>query len=292
VKLHLVSHRQIDKEKYDACIEQAHNGTLYAASWFLDIAAPEWQLLATSDYSFVMPLPVKRKWGIIPYLLPPLFCQQLGLFSPEKITQTLLNDFLKKIPAVYCFLPLNAGNLLEQRKDFLQRVNYRLDISQNYEEIRKDYHSNTRSDLKKTDRNRLVIDPALRLENFFETMAKHSPYYTGLLFETGKKLATKAQTRNQELIRCVRKEETGEIVACIFFFRWKNRFYYLLPVSSPEGKKLSAMRFLLDRFIAEFAGKNYLLDFEGSIIPSVAQFYRNFGAIAETYPVYRAIFHR
>jgi len=287
VKIHLISHRQIDKQKYDACIEQAHNGTLYAASWFLDIVAPEWELLTTSDYSFVMPLPLKRKFGI-PYLLPPLFCQQLGLFSPEEITQNLLNDFLKKISTVYCLFPLNAGNLFD-RNDFYPRLNYRLDISRNYEEIKNGYHSNTRSDLKKTVKNRLVVDRTLTPEFFFEIMARHSPYYVGALFETGKKLATEAHLRNQKLIRCVRKEETGEIAACIFFFRWKNRFYYLLPVSSPEGKKLSAMRFLLDRFIAEFSGKNYLLDFEGSTIPSVAQFYHNFGAVAEIYPLYRAI---
>jgi hypothetical protein len=287
MQLNRIPHRQIDKKKYDACITQARNGTLYASSWYLDIAAPEWQLLATPDYSFVMPLPLKRKYGL-PYILPPLFCQQLGLFSPEKITQNLLNDFLKKIPTVYCLLQLNAGNLFE-RKDFQLRLNYLLDISPNYKEIKNRYHGNTSRNLKKTAKNRLEIDQTPSLENLLEILAKHSNHYTGQAFETVEKLVKEADIRNQLRIRCVRKEETGEILAGVFFFGWKNRFYYLLPVSSPEGKKLHAMRFLIDRFIAELAGNNYIIDFEGSTNPSVAQFYQNFGAVAEIYPVYRSV---
>jgi hypothetical protein len=84
----------------------------------------------------------------------------------------------------------------------------------------------------------------------------------------------------------VRDEKTSEILAGAFFVLWKNRFYYLLPVSTPQGKKVRAMRFLIDRFIAEFAGQNYVIDFEGSSVPSVAQFYQSFGALPEFYPSY------
>ena len=287
MQLDRIPHRQIDKRKYDACIVHARNGTLYASSWYLDITAPEWQLLATPDYSFVMPLPLKRKYGL-PYILHPLLSQQLGLFSPEKITPNILNEFLKKIPTVYCILQLNAGNLFE-RNDFQVRMNYLLDLSPNYREIKNRYHGNTNSNLKKTAKNHLAVDQTLNFESLLEIFAEHSLHYTGAVLETAKRLVREADIRNQLRIRCVRKEETGEILAGIFFFQWKNRFYYLFPVSSPEGKKLHAMRFLIDRFIAEWAGSNYMIDFEGSSVPSVAQFYQNFGAVAEMYPTYRAV---
>jgi hypothetical protein len=284
MKIHRIKHSRIDKEKYDRCILNARHGTIYAMSWYLDTAAPGWQLLATPGYSFVMPLPEKKKFGI-PYILQPLMCQQLGIFSQEEITQSIFELFIKKIPAIYCILQLNTGNLF-YHKNLTKRLNYTLDISPNYEEIKSRYHTNTRSDLKKTARNHLIIDRETDYTAIFEILKEHSLHYTGKLFAATKNIAAHAHGKGLVTARYVRDEKTSEILAGALFVLWKNRFYYLLPVSTPHGKKVRAMRFLIDRFIAEFAGKNHAIDFEGSSAPSVAQFYQSFGALPEFYPSY------
>ena len=78
--------------------------------------------------------------------------------------------------------------------------------------------------------------------------------------------------------------------AAIYFCRWKERVIYMNAATSLNGKELGGMFFLLDRFIHENAGRNLILDLEGSTIPGVARFYAGFGAIPETY--YQLKFNR
>ncbi|GHT39312.1 hypothetical protein FACS189437_02320 [Bacteroidia bacterium] len=282
MKINYIQHTDIDKERYDRCILNARQGTIYAMSWYLDTVAPGWQLLATTGYSFIMPVPQKKKFGI-PYVIQPILCQQLGVFSAEEITKEVYDCFVKKIPGVYCVLQLNNGNVFDQKE---LRPNYVLDIRPDYETIRSRYHSNTRNDLKKIAKSGLIADNQTEAVEVIELVKEHSPHYTGKLLTMARKLVKKACEKDIVRVRCVRDESTSELLAGALFFQWKNRLYYLLPISTPDGKKVRAMRFLIDRFIAELAGQDYIIDFEGSAILSVAQFYRNFGAISEPYPRY------
>ena len=76
---------------------------------------------------------------------------------------------------------------------------------------------------------------------------------------------------------------TNELLAsCVFFFSHK-RAYYILVGNHPNGKTIGASHALIDAFIKDNAGKNMLLDFEGSDIPSLAHFYSSFGAVNEIY---------
>ena len=63
--------------------------------------------------------------------------------------------------------------------------------------------------------------------------------------------------------------------------------YLLASVTWPEGREQEANHFLLDRLINEFAASDTVLDFEGSDLPGVAHFYRNFGGIDQPYFFYR-----
>ncbi|MDR0540772.1 MAG: hypothetical protein LBH19_01010 [Dysgonamonadaceae bacterium] len=285
MKIRFFRHTDIDKEKYDRCILNAQNGVIYSMSWYLDTVAPNWQLLATDDYSFVMPIPKKEKFGLS-YVLQPLMCQQLGIFSPEKISEKIYYPFIKKIPAIYCILQLNSGNMFGQKE---LHPNYILDIRQDYPRVRNLYHGNTRTNLKKTAKIDLIIDNQTAFAPVLKLAQQQPPHYASkaLALDTAQKLSAQAHEKGHLFVRCVREESTMELLAGVSFFRWKNRFYYLITVSSAKGKATGAMRLLIDRFIAEFAGQDYWIDFEGSAIPSVAQFYRNFGAIAEWYPVFR-----
>ena len=71
--------------------------------------------------------------------------------------------------------------------------------------------------------------------------------------------------------------------SCGWFFS-HGRAYYILVGNHPDGRTSGASHLMIDHFIKEHAGKQLLLDFEGSSIKSLAWFYRSFGASEEKYP--------
>jgi len=75
----------------------------------------------------------------------------------------------------------------------------------------------------------------------------------------------------------------GELIAsCVFLFS-HNRAYYILVGNHPNGRTIGASHALIDAFIKDHAGKEMLLDFEGSDIRNLAFFYSSFGAVEEKY---------
>ena len=73
-----LKNHNIDKAKWDEVITQSDHPHVYLLSWYLDIISPGWEALIYEDYKYVVPLPVKTKWGI-PYLIQPLYCQKIGI---------------------------------------------------------------------------------------------------------------------------------------------------------------------------------------------------------------------
>ena len=108
-----VKRAALDVEKYDSCIENSIQSRIYAFSWYLDIVADHWDVLVLNDYEAVMPLPWKQKFGL-KYITQPYFCQQLGIFSVEKISKEIQLQFIKKIPLQFLkvALVLNSQNML------------------------------------------------------------------------------------------------------------------------------------------------------------------------------------
>nr|MBU9937149.1 hypothetical protein [Ferruginibacter sp.] len=91
-----LTYRQIDKPKWDACIDGAYNGLIYAYSFYLDSMAKHWDALVLNDYEAVMPLTWNKKYGIH-YLYQPPFTACLGVFG-KQLNAATVSDFLKSIP--------------------------------------------------------------------------------------------------------------------------------------------------------------------------------------------------
>jgi len=67
--------------------------------------------------------------------------------------------------------------------------------------------------------------------------------------------------------------------------RFQDRITLLIPRSNDEGLSMNAMAFLIDQIIQRNTGSNVVLDFEGSMLPGVAQFYSGFGALDRKYSI-------
>ncbi|NCB09486.1 MAG: hypothetical protein EOM73_15155 [Bacteroidia bacterium] len=280
-----IAHRNIDVKKWDSCVENASNSRVYALSWHLGRTAETWDALVMGDYQLVMPLPVKKKWGIS-YLYQPLFCQQLGIFPyPTEDTARLFYLELTR-HFRYFNIQINAQNPLVQFPNeikFLPRKNYLLPLNRSYEAIYNDYSTNTKRNLTKAQKNRLSFIPGIGTEEFIQFKTENLPIkLTKTDLEKLKRLTAFGQLQGHGRFYGVYGPK-NDLLSAVYFCRFKNRLTYMNAVSSEEGKALGAMPFLVDQVIRENAGKNLVLDFEGSMIPGVARFYEGFGASPETY---------
>lgn len=286
-------HEEIDKVKWDACMQNAGNGLIYGYSYYLDHMACRWDALVLysdeENYEAVMPLTWNRKYGIS-YLYQPFLTAQLGVFG-NNLDKDLLEKFLLAVPSKFWYwdIYLNHGNCLALEKfDLYLRSNYTLPLNKSYPELFQGYRENVQRNIKKSlqagcraerdiDVEKVIELARQQMQTFTKESAEHMQSFRNLYhFLHPRRLAvTYGIYLKDELL-----------ASCVFFFS-HHRAYYILVGNHPNGKTLGASHALIDAFIKDHAGKEMLLDFEGSDIRNLAFFYSSFGAMEETYSAIR-----
>lgn len=278
---------QIDKLKWDHCIDEAHNGLVYSYSFYLDHMARQWDALVLNDYQVVMPLTWNKKYGIY-YLYQPFLCASLGIFG-KNVDAKLTEAFLHAIPGKFKYwdIYLNYGNLFPL-SDFkmYQKNNYVLNLNNSYEQIFNGFRHSYKQLFKKFDRLGCSILKDISIEEVL-SLAKE-------------KLDPLLQIRDEDygrfmrLYNTVRRTATatnygiysrkGELLASGVFLFSHKRAYYILAGNHPNGRTLGASHQIIHSFIKDHAQQSLLLDFEGSDISNIAFFFKSFGAREEKYP--------
>ncbi|MDD6211420.1 MAG: hypothetical protein PUB21_12555 [Bacteroidales bacterium] len=272
---HLI-HSDIDKKYWDKKLSQCQNATIYAQSWWLDIVAPGWEALVSEDFSYIMPLPRKSKWGL-PVFLQPAYTQQLGLFSDQIIPESVISLFLGYLPSGYYNLHWNNSNSYRKWK---KKNNYILHLDSCYEDLNQRFSKNTKRNIQYASKQSLNIKE-IEPKKFLDEFTKITPHYEPRFFPILNNLITACLSHHTGAIwGC---EKNGKLITAVFIPRYLDTNYYLAPFSSTEGKESKAMFLLLDEFIKKNAGSTQKLDFEGSSIEGVARMYKGFGAINTPY---------
>ena len=280
-----IKHQDIDRQKWARCLENADNSRFYANDWHLDRTAIVWDALVWGDYDYIMPLPVRNKFGFS-YVYQPLFCQQLGIFPTP--SNSMAEIFYNSLPDKFSYsdVHLNSRNPSIQNKgetEFLPRQNYLLDLKYNYKSLLRSYSTNTKRNITKAGGNNLHYIAGIRLEEFLAFKeANLIDNISKKELDKLKSIIAFGQYKGMGEIYGV-YSQGNELCAAVYFCKWKDRVIYLNAASGKEGKKLGAMYFLVDNFIKSNAGQDLILDFEGSMVPGVARFYSGFGATPETY---------
>ena len=279
MKIKYLEHKHIDKKKWDNTILKSSNSLVYGMSWYLDSVAPNWGALLTEDYEYVLPIPIKSKFGL-KYSVQPELTQQLAIFSELPIHQDIKAKFIKKLPTLSYELALS--NTLNKTKS-ITRPNYILNLDTNYNAIKKNYSKNTSRNLKKSSKHDLQITTDKDIDGFINSYENIERNYKACSIDIMYKLISKGIAEQVfQLIYVLNDKQEKIAWACIAKFQ--KQITYLIPFSNDEGLKKSAMFYLIDHLIKENAGKAKVLDFEGSIIKGVARFYRGFGA--KNHPYY------
>ena len=288
--IHYLEHKAIDKAKWDAVIAEC--GNIYAFSWYLDIVHSGWEALVEDDYQAVMPLTGRKKFGV-QYLYQPYFVQQLGVFSKSSLTEEKLKVFLQAIHQKYRFaeIRLNESNAISDGiEGFDYHRNVLLDLNQDYESVRANYHQNTKRNLAKSESNNLqLVDTVIPNH----VVALFTDNRGALLDKWGDaeyaRLTALAQTaikRGDAFILGVTEKGVGQLMCAAIFMKAKDRITFLFSGLTEEGKHRQAMTYLLDQVIQKFANQPITFDFEGSDDDNLARFYLGFGGREVKYPSY------
>ncbi len=287
-----LTHNNIDKKRWDECIEKSFNGNIYAWSWYLDIVHPKWEALIENDYERVMPLTSKKKFGIS-YLIQPFFVQQLGIFSRLHLSQNDVERFIEAIPNKYKYLNfrLNAYNKVNYDVDLFRRHrNIELDLIADYQTIYNNYNKNTKRNLSKAESYGLTlsknIDPETVIQLFRDNKGKDIRHWKNKEYNRLLELTYTAINKGACFVCGVRNID-NQIIAGSIFMLSHDKIVFLFSGSDDSHKEKHALTMLLDNIIRDFSESQNTLDFEGSDNDGLARFYKGFGAKEIYYPEIR-----
>ena len=278
-----IPHKEINKEAWDHCIDNAVNQMVYAYSWFLDVVSPDWDALVLGNYEAVMPLP-NRKRFTFSYLAQPSFTQQLGVFYTNLQHMHATNDFLAAIPDKFKLVEINLNTYnIPSNPSFTiaSNVTCHLELSKNYQELTKNYTQQILRNLKKAEKNNLSVHSDISVQNIID-LFKSTKGKTIKNFKTATYNLllniTKTLFDNKAIACLGVKNNSGTYIAGAVFIKFYDNAIFLFSGANTEAKASGAMSLLIDSFIKTNAQSKYLLDFEGSNNKKLARFYLGFGA--------------
>lgn len=280
--------KEIDEHKWNGCVQRAACRLPYGFCWYLDCVSDQWDGLVYNDYEAVFPLVWERRF-LIHYLFQPLFTQQLGVFSPNRPDEALVKSLLDAIPPRFRFIEINLNYMNPVRHDGFEispRINLYLDLGLPYEKLFHDFHENARRNIHKAEKKNLhvsdTIKPEIIIEFFKTNTGIKIPEIGEYNYEHLRQLMEAALHRRMGAALGV-FDEKDNLYATGFFIISESRIINLLPSIDDEGKQAGAGFFMVDYIVRKYAGSGKVFDFEGSMIPSIARFYKSFGAREQTY---------
>jgi len=291
---------EIDTVKWDNCVQSCQHSLAYALSGYLDGVCDnisdyskfsfddenqntseilgQWGGLVLNDYEAVFPLPWRQKFGL-KYVFQPLFCQQLGLFGNPGSLNT--EDFIRKIPKKFVKIHLQVHPFFGKPIGASSKINFILDCPHVPEEK---FNKDALKNIKKCHEAEVVyrtppqIADVLSIYNETwgsKTKLRWFDDYEG--FET----ACMNMEREEKLFTILAKDQESNKLGAAIFLVSKKRIHYVCAAPTEMGKKLGIMHGIIAQASVQFP--NHEIDFEGSSIPSVAEFYKKFNPINEPF---------
>lgn len=286
-----LKHNDINTLKWDECIAHSPDSLVYAHSWYLDVVSPGWEALVEDDYVSILPLPVGKKYGYT-YIYPPMFTQQLGVFSKQEVPEEKVKEFIAAIPSHYKYIEmhLNEQNVFHSRTfETRELITYTLDLNRPYSEIAASYSTQTKRNLKKALSSSLTIVQSplpgkiIKLFRNNRGLEHELPFAFYTILE---QLIAVLLSKGMAIPIGV-NDKNNEMCAGAFFVRNKGRHIFLFSGANKNAYDSHAMTLLLNHYIEEHSQAPIVFDFEGSMDPDLARFYNGFGSTKRTFLLIR-----
>ena len=292
LELNYLTYDQINKTKWDACINNSINKLIYAESFYLDTITDNWDAIVLNDYEAVMPLIWKKKFGI-KYLYQPAFFQQGGIFSSKQLQNEILYAFITTASQHFKFgeFTLNFLNDSLHADGFFtlkKRNNFIYQLGNTYDKIAAAYSTHIKESLKIAEKFQLQyiksVDYKKAINIYKKLYKERLPDFKNKDYVNFETICNYYLNLNRIIVREVWSNDGNSILACVVLLKDENRLYNLVSSVFPEGKKMQANYFLYDNIFKEFSVANIIFDFEGSDIPGIAYFYKKWATANQQYP--------
>ena len=286
-----VSHEAIDKARWDNAMMGFPSGSLFATAAFLDVLCPGWCAILDEEYQVLLPLPVRKKWGM-DYIFQPFFIQSLGLFSSEPLPEKMMIEAFKTIPTRFKIVDIALNTFNKYTPvGFKSKRNqtYVLGLSPSLDIIEVGFSNNCKRNVRKAAKHAVEIHDNPDLQQIIDLFVGNKGKKAVHFKEADYGILT--QLINLTPQDCRRSfgayDAQGHLLAGVVFIRSFQQWHFFFSGANQQARELGAMPALIYHFIQSAAGTNAVLNFNGSNDPSLANFYGGFGAIATTYKTIR-----
>jgi hypothetical protein len=275
MKIRILPSSEIDAQKWNDCI-QRYAMDIYNEYHFLNaVCLDHWFGFVWGDYEKILPFYQKNKWGFIPYICMPPFCQKFDNrpLSPSEWQEAFTYLKSNNLKLDYAVTE-NKNN-----ENWENRRNYILNKTKKTTQETKDNYSG----LLKKNLKRANSELCLNLElshTGLEGLLDRLPMFQSLVLD---KYAPNFWKLKGDLLNyCYATDsQTNQAIAILMYAKFSKKAYLLFPYTTEEGKRRQAMSFLLNALVEDDTIE--IIDFEGSSIDSIANFYAQFGAVKQEY---------
>ncbi|MDE1191312.1 MAG: peptidoglycan bridge formation glycyltransferase FemA/FemB family protein [Arachidicoccus sp.] len=285
----IIPSKNIDRQKWDACVERNDNGLIYARSFYLDTMSENWSAIIAGDYEVIMPLTWRSMFGI-KYLSKETFIQQLGIIgtAEESVIKKIIGIALKGYN-LYGRLSFNFSNNISYLHNIKPKINFIIDLQQPYSDIFKSYTESLQRNVRRAIKNGVTIMPASNTE---AAHAYRDYLFTFMDIKQVKNIFKRVDKLIQDkaagkfILSKKAIDENGNTLAICLWLKDNKRIYNVMPTTLSSGKDKVAMPLLLNNIIEEHCEQKMYFDFEGSELPGIKKFYEKFSPVNQPYFLY------
>lgn len=270
--------KHIDPHRWNECIAQSDIDLPYARFEYIDaISEQSWGAVIEDEYKAVFPIAFRRKFGLLPYVYQPYFCQQLGVFGN---TNRSVNDFISAIPAYFLrvHLNVNGNHGIPNKSTTLPNL-----VKLAPHEIKHDINKDAWKNIKKLQQLEVYYTQTRDIRQVLKLYVAAWGSKSGLNWPKDYRPFESAcqSLIDQNLLYACIAQQGHELLGAAIFLKSKKRLHYVCAAPTTKGRSVGIMHGIIYHVMEHFPDHD--IDFEGSQIPSVAAFYKKFNPIEEPY---------
>jgi hypothetical protein len=302
MKVEFRKNDQIDKRAWDNFVQRSPQGHIFSLSWYLDTIWPDWSAMIVYDkeneITGTLPLTLKNKF-LLTFWHQPLHAKYLGIMFSSGGAKSNYKEYSRKkmiaeklidaIPARPKHVQIYMAPEMDYPLPWMWKgytlnamFSYRIDLRRSREDIISGYSASLRNKIQAFDTGKYILDPAgstddlMTLYSLYErdNVFHVSQDYLNILKEL---IGVSAAKKMSKII--IAKDDQGICRAAILFFYFKKIIYYFIALLQPEHKHAALLPYMIHNEIMRHRGEYEVFDFQGSVIPGVEAFIRNFGAV-------------
>ncbi|MDC1022157.1 hypothetical protein OAQ85_01840 [Schleiferiaceae bacterium] len=280
-----LQHKEIDFDKWDACVGSSEFPKPYGFSWYLNWLTDQWQAVVYGDYEAVLPLFIQSKYGI-QFSSRPYGTQSVGPYSKIPLTPELLRDLVHEAMkhVQYSEFFMDPGVPLTKWKS-MPYSNYTIDTSEEYEILQNRMSSQNKRNLKKAEKAHFELAEWANVKDAVQLWQNNIQKKTRISHEDCNRLGKLLEFchyQKRGVLYAVR-DEYNQLCGAQFWVVYQGRSTLMLNASTPWGKSHGVSTWLIDRHLRSVSGRPHQIDFEGSSILGLKRFYSGFGAKDEPF---------